>query len=172
MSEAPIFGAAAPDGATAASVAAAAVPGATTVLDGLRADFAVAQAGEDVCHLTVPKRDGYEVRFRTDLEYTEMIGWQKAATDPMMPLGVNALLLAQLALSQCCLAILKDGEEIVDREGKPVTFASPELHTLLGVPDTLEAVRVFYKKDGYVTGVKDKLFAESGYGPERVPTRR
>lgn len=170
---APAFGAALPD-RQGAPDAASPVAGdrSTTVLDGLLSDLRRTSDTTGALTLTVNARPGYEVRCRTDIAYEELSVWTSASIDPAMAAGSNELLLGCTILAQCVVAIIKDGEDVVERSGALVTFHSPELQQALGTLQAVDAVRAFFVRDGHVTAASKMLLDEAGYGPRGVPTRR
>lgn len=145
---------------------------APTVLEGLLADLQAVTDDEDVITYTVPSRPGFEVRYSTVFEYETVQARTMAAKDPAMPTGINSLTLACATLAGQCLAILKDGEDVVDGDGRPVTFQTEAFRRMLGALDAAHAVRLFYKKDGHALRASDELHRDGGYGPEGVPTKR
>lgn len=142
-----------------------------TLLDSLRADMARA-AVADAVELTVNERDGYTVRYRTDLGWEEVASYQQAAADPMMPGGQNEISLALSVVVAACVGISKDGEPVLTGDGQPATFHTPELQAALGAVDATGTARAFYRRDGHVIATSRTVLAEAGYGQTAVPTKR
>lgn len=141
-----------------------------TLLDGLLADLAGADTIERTT-LSVPARPGYEVRYRLDLPWEQLVMMRTAAADSRQPGGVDELQLCAATLVACCEAIVKDGEDVVDG-AEPVTFAHSRFQQALGASTATEAVRRLYRKDGHVQRSGTKVLASCGYGPGGTPTER
>jgi hypothetical protein len=140
---------------------------ATTMLDGLLADFTAAKDQHETQEFDVPGRPGVTVRYATDVPYEMVAAWRKAAvgTDaPELRFGLSLL-------AHTCRAVLTDGEPVTDN-GEPVTFVSPSLQAGLGVTSAADAVRAFYRKDGYVLASYNAVLFAAGYGAEVSPTTR
>jgi hypothetical protein len=143
---------------------------AETVLAGVLDQVAAASLDDDTVIYAVPRQPGFEVRYRAVINDAEQIIWRQAAVDPSSPLGMNRLLLAQTVLAAKCTGILKDGEDVTDEHGRPVTFATPALQARLGVSDAEQAVQAFYGRDSDVLAASDELQRDAGWVSR--PTKR
>jgi hypothetical protein len=143
----------------------------STVLESVLDDLEDDALDEDVVIYGVPRRPGWEVRYLASIDDTEQLTWREVARDPSSPIGVNRLLLAQVALAAKCVGILKDGEDVTDSAGQPVTFASPAFQAKLRVKSTEQAVQAFYRRDPDVLAASDELQRDSGWAGG-VPTKR
>lgn len=154
--------------------------GAPTSLDQLRSELA-AQVVADEITFAAPTRPGYSVRYRTDITDDDMKRFRrKARLKTRNPLtgeaDIDELKVSKLLLGVYCTALLRDGVVVVDNVGDPMTFRSPELHSILGVSGVVDAVGKFYGTDGAVVSVGRALITAAGWvdDPEAVdagPTR-
>jgi hypothetical protein len=140
----------------------------STALESLRADFTT-ETADDIKTLPAAGRPGYEVRFTTRIDYEDYAAWMKEAQDPDMPNGLNELRLGCIVLANCCRGIIRNGEEIVT-DGKPMTFVSPALHSLLGVERAVDAARRFYDRDPNTTKTASAVLAAAGYDGKGLST--
>src|SRR5262245_15713838 len=95
-------------------------------LDLIRAELTADVAAPPVL-LDVPGRPGYQVRYSTEIDAERVAGWEKRAKDKTWSSGTNGLRVTCILLASNCLAILRQGVEVRDGDGEPLTFRSPEL---------------------------------------------
>lgn len=138
------------------------LPKLSTGLEELRAEL-TAELGAQPVELPVPTRPGYAVRYKTAIDHELLARWQKASEDRSAPDGMDVLGLALRVLGNCCVGIVRRGEEL-EHEGKPVTFRTRSFVELLGTDRPAEACRAFYAKDGHVISAADEVLRAAGYG--------
>jgi hypothetical protein len=143
----------------------------TSMLEGVLDDLLDEAQQEDVVIYGVPRRPGWEVRYLASIDDHEQLTWREVARDPSSPIGLNRLLLAQVALGAKCVGIVKDGEDVTDATGQPVTFATPAFQAKLRVNTAEQAVQAFYRRDPDVLAASDELQRDSGWAGG-VPTKR
>jgi hypothetical protein len=101
-------------------------------LDLLRASINKAVAPvETTVDLPVDYRPGWEFRYTTHHPYEDTMSVSAAAQDEMMPGGMNYFTLGLALGVELCRGLLIDGEEVLDEQGRPLTFASKTLQSEL-----------------------------------------
>jgi hypothetical protein len=144
-----------PDGTPAASP-----------LSDLKAALAKPLADQTIV-LPVPLRDGWTIRYSTNIPMPTVERWRKKAApkkgDPDM------LLFGKLCLAAQCVEIIQDGNVWRDEAGQPLTFQSRELGEAFDVETDLDAVQALYASDGHIVSTTDALTKASGYGDELEP---
>lgn len=147
-----------------------------TPLDVIRGELAE-EVDLGTVTLEVPGRPRYMVRYRCDVAYEELLDWrdrasitnraqrrQKAPASAVAAAGrLNELKMAEFVLVYKADAILRDGDEVPDDDGGPLTFTSPLLLDMVGAHSATEAVRRFYGVDGHVTAAAQRVLVESGW---------
>jgi hypothetical protein len=134
-------------------------------LEALKQEIAKEVTG-DVIVLEVPKRPGWTVRYRCDVEMPLLSRWRKAAADRQMPDGLDELKLCLTVLANQCDALLLNGQEVEGGGGELLTFASKEFLDLVGVGRPIDAVKRWYGVDGHVLAAAQEVLTESGFGDE------
>jgi hypothetical protein len=137
---------------------------AESALEALRDELADELEG-DLITIPVPARPGYELRCATGVRYEQLSAWRKAAADKTKPGGLNELHYAAIILGNVTRGIRRQGEEVVTPDG-PLTFASRELHELLGVTRARDAVIKLFGKDGHVVRACRSVLEAAGYGTD------
>lgn len=141
------------------------------VLDTVLDDLTALANDEDVVIYGVPRRPSWEVRYTAAISDSELLIWRQAAQDPSSPLGHDRLLLGEMVLAAKCVGIVKDGEDVTDEHGRPVTFQTKAFQTKLGVATAELAVHAFYGRDPDVLAASDELHRDAGWAGG-VPTKR
>lgn len=139
----------------------------STVLDELRADFA-AHVGQRTTTLPIPGRSGYAVRYRLPLDGEERAGWAVLARDPVMPGGISLPALYRFALVDLMVALVKDGEDVVE-QGRPLTVRDEALHRILGVDSARDALVTLYGGDPGIEATHNALAVAAGWGQRVEP---
>ena len=75
--------------------------------------------------IPIPDKPGWTLRIKPQIDDSQMRRWTKTAagTDG----NVDQLTLSRLVIAELCIAICKDGEPVLDADGAPLSFGSPEL---------------------------------------------
>lgn len=105
----------------------------------------------------VTDRPGWAVKYRTNVAWAELQAWRKRA---LVGKRIDAALLSRLILANTCLGFVKDGDDAVDDQGRPITFGTIAQQRETTVAD---AVLVWLVTDGAVSGTSDLVYARSGY---------
>lgn len=143
----------------------AASPSARSLYDELREEI-VRDATPNV-NFNNRMREHWTVEFSTDLPHHMLQALTRAST--FNKDEVNENILAAKILLNLCVGIYRSGEPVVDEHGNSITFSARSFEQAMGVDDPVEAVRVFYKKDGYLNSTADALLRECGYGNDVRP---
>lgn len=134
-------------------------------LEALRQE-AQRQVGGETVTLAVKERPGWSVRYRADVETTQLSQWRKRCADRTMPDGLDEFRLACLILANQCDCLVLNGEDVVDDQDGPVTFASPTMHEAFGVSRAVDMVKAWYGVDDHVMVASQEVMLASGYGDE------
>lgn len=115
----------------------------------------------------MPGRPGYEVRYLCVVEYDELTAWERKATHTVgrgaqRRQEVHQLTLARIVLANRCEAIIRNGDEVVDAAGDPITFASPEFQALVGATRAVEAVQRLYGRDTDIIAASADVLVTAG----------
>jgi len=143
-------------------------------LDRLVADTAAYEA--QPIKLLHPLLPGYELWFRSDIEFKEVEAWRKKAilraARRDRPEEVDAAKASALIVAGSCIGIYRDGTPILDEDGRPVTFSNREFQAKL-LPDVAPplrtaaaAVRKFLIKDPAVGTLANSVVEKNGYGDD------
>lgn len=163
------------------------VPSVRSSLDLLRASINKAVTPVDTTlDVEVDYREGWQVRFSVVHPYEDVLIAASSARDDNLPGGTNYMQLGTALGLELCRGLLIDGQEVLDDDGRPLTFGSKALHEIMGVSGEgaptkcLRAVfsfpteeangRVVWKVDDFgISALGQKLF--HGLGGKH-PTRR
>ena len=138
-----------------------------SILEELRAELArEAEDKEEFVTYAVPRRPGYEVRFGTNIPDHSLKAWRQQNKKKGEPLGVDQLRYCATFLANKAQAILRNGEEVCDRDGEPVRFDA--LYDS-SEATTLEAVLRFYKRDADVIKTAGALLIAAGWDGDDLP---
>lgn len=143
-------------------------------LEALKQEIAKEVTG-DIVVLEVPKRPGWSIRYRCDVQMPLLSRWRKQAADRTMPDGLDELKLCLTVLANQCDAILLNGREVEGNDRQLVTFASEEFLEMVGAGRAIDAVKAWYGVDGHVLAAAQEVLTESGFGEEATredPTPR
>jgi hypothetical protein len=140
-------------------------------LEALADELAPVNAG--TVTLLVDSRPGWGVTYSLGIDGPQLAGWRRANKDDTIPSGVDEFGWQRTILAAQCTGMVRQGAAVLDPQGRPVTFTSPELWRLLGVPagspsGATEAVRRFYANDFAVTSAADKVLSAAGFGKAAV----
>lgn len=146
---------------------AAADAGGKSPLDLLREEVASEHAIPTI-NLEVPTRDGWAVRFRTDLEQEQLKAFnRRAETKKRNPITgekeVDELKLSRMILGTYSVAVLRDGVVVETEDGDALTLAHPEFLAMVGATTVSEAVQRWYVTDGGVIQVGRAFMSATGW---------
>jgi hypothetical protein len=119
--------------------------------------------------LLVESRPGWSVLYSLAIDGPQLAGWRRAAKDENADTGVDEWLWQRTICAAQCVEIRRGGAKVTDRAGKPLTFFSETLWSILKVPagapsGATEAVRKFYANDFDVAAVSDEIVSRAGFG--------
>lgn len=140
----------------------------TSLLDQFKADMAADAPDVDVL---VPHkyRKGYAMRFHTDLPTRQLTRFQKQCVTDRRKGELDQIKLSAIILGNLCTAIVKDGEELLDPAGNPVTFGSRFFLDAMGHDEAVDAIQTFMVRDGFLLAVAEEMLKQCGYDDEVVP---
>lgn len=140
----------------------------SSMLDELAAELA-APAERAPVEIPVPARPGWSIRARSNISLPELEGWRDRAKVPG-PRGptLDQVQWAEMVVGGSTLAILKDGQEVLD-SGETVTFRSAWLQRTLGAASAAASVRKFFLVDPHMTGAAFAILRASGFDDELAP---
>lgn len=136
-------------------------------LESLREE-ASREVAPDLLTLDVPLRPGWAVRYRADVDVQHLNAWTKRARNKQMEQGVDTHKLACLILASTCDCIVKDGEDVEDPDGGPMTFRSAAFLEMFDTTSTAEGVAAWYGADGHAIVASEKVLVASGFDPDSV----
>jgi hypothetical protein len=117
----------------------------------------------------VPLRPGWALKFSTLLEIEDVKRYQRAAqgkkkriedSDPIIQNG--------MPLVERNVAILKDGVEVEDNDGDPLTLGSHEFLAMMHETRAVQALLKFVG-DGALLSMGGSFFRAAGYGEDLEP---
>jgi hypothetical protein len=149
---------------------------AATMLDEITAEITAEVKPADIV-LRVDLRPRYSVRFRTDLSDADLDAATTAAKRKRrtkLSAGqhdrsdVSELKVAALLLHKYCTGIYRDGLQVLDGAGAPLTFRSIEFAgmTQVPLPEAWRGVIKFYGAEGHVVAAGRALTAASGWADD------
>lgn len=112
---------------------------------------------------SVRTRDGWAVRYSTDIDADQLKLWQKRSKDQRG--DIEEIRLASIMLANLCVGLIRNGNDLTDN-GEPVTFAHPDIWRLYNASRAADAVRSFYSLDTYLVSTCNSLLREAGWGEE------
>lgn len=129
-----------------------------------------ARAGAPSLTLPVPTLDGVRIRFRCQVSGAQRDAWSRQATAKGR-FKVHEF--AYRVIAHCCDAILIGDEPMTNDDGVAVTFASPEVRSMVGASGSFEAVEKLIANDGACVAMATDVMAEAGWSslsdPEDEP---
>jgi hypothetical protein len=109
-----------------------------------------------------PGKPDYVLTFRSHVEPNEAQSCMRRTKNAKDPVKTqNALFLAETNLG-----LEKNGVQVRNSDGLPVTFRDPELLTALGVKTAVGAVVKFIPNPGHIIALADLVMRKAGYGTE------
>lgn len=141
-------------------------------LEALRADLAV-ELTEEVT-FPVPTRPGYQIVAVVDVSSDELDAWRKVAKSKRHIDGIDGIKLASLVVANKTVAIVRQGEPLVDGYGERVHFRHKDFLALVRATPSeqltaAEAVRRFFGRDGAIDSVSKAILEQSGWGEDVAP---
>ena len=122
------------------------------------------EVGSEEATFPVPGRPGYAVRYDTAISLEEVDHWRRGALRGKKSGDADPVLLAAIELASKSVAIIRNGEEVVDDDGDVVTFRSKSLLDALDVTKAADAVLKLYGRDIHVTQTANALLRRAGFG--------
>lgn len=112
--------------------------------------------------IKVPETPELSIRCSVDVQPTDLERWRSWSKADER-LDADAADLAAHILVHTCRAVLFDGKEVRDDEGKPLTFNSPELQRQVGAMDPTAAVRAFIGNDWHLIAMGNVVLDKAGW---------
>lgn len=117
----------------------------------------------------VSRRPGWSLKFSTLLEIDDVKRYQRNALGKKKrPEDADPIIQNGMPLVERNVAILKDGVEVQDGDGDPLTLGSQEFLSMMGEPVAAQALLKFVG-DGALLSMGNSLFREAGYGEDLEP---
>ena len=114
--------------------------------------------------IEVPERPGVTVKVRPQITQHQMKSWRKNAGEDTKA-GLDATKFACSVIGHTTIGIYINGQEATNKDGIPLTFASPEIlemtHTTRPLPD---CVREFFGLDPHVEAAALAIMEHAGFG--------
>lgn len=120
-----------------------------------------AEAPIDPLTCKVPLRERMTMQFLPVIDYALYQRWIKGCTDKKDV--IDYLKMALIVLSNTSVGVIYQGRPQYDRDGREMTLTSDELHEMLGVRNTREAIRKLYRNDGHIIQTMNQILGEAGY---------
>lgn len=115
--------------------------------------------------LEVPKRPGVTILISPNLDQPDLKKWRRQAGEGTKK-DFDANKFARIIVAQTCRGFFLDGEEVLDEDDNPVTFASPFVIEWLDAFDPHDAVKKLYVLDPHLEAAAGAILDQAGYGDE------
>lgn len=138
----------------------------TTQLDALEDELGAEVEGDDF-YVPVPRRPGYELRFKSHLDGELMGKWARSAADRKALGGIDELKLSKLVLTNLNTGIVRNGD-LVTVDGVPMTIRSRGFLDVMKEGRPFDAVKKLYGSDGHLMAAAREVLSECGYGEDLV----
>lgn len=114
--------------------------------------------------IEVPERPGVTVKVRPQITQHQLRSWRKNAGEETKA-GLDATKFACSVIGHTTVGIYINGQEVVDSNGYPVTFASPEILEMTDTTRPLpDCVRAFFGIDPHVEAAALAIMEHAGFG--------
>lgn len=114
--------------------------------------------------IEVPERPGVTIRVRPHITQHQMKSWRKNAGEDTKA-GLDATKFACSVIGHTTIGIFVNGQEVLNKDGVAVNFASPEIlemtQTTRPLPD---CVREFFGIDPHVEAAALAIMEHAGFG--------
>lgn len=136
-----------------------------TVLDRLRKELAKKVERPEI-FIDVPERPGVSLRISPNITQHQMRSWRKNSGESTKN-GFDPTKFACYVLGHTCTGTFFDGEEALDSEGFPLTFASADILEMTNASRPIpECVQSFFGIDPHVESAALTIMDAAGYGDE------
>ncbi len=136
----------------------------------LKTDLAKEVVKEPV-FIDVQTRPGYIAVFDPTFSGAQIEGWRKRSQDRTKVDGVDPVKLAGLILANTSVGLYKDGRQLRDADGDPLTFRHIALLEATGAGrNAVAAVRTFYGDDAHLSAHSEQVLVASGWGEPATTT--
>ena len=121
--------------------------------------------------IDVQTRAGYVAQFDPTFSGAQIEGWRKRSQDRSKVDGVDSVKLAGLVLANTSTGLFKDGRQLRDADGDPLTFRHVALLEATGAGrNAVAAVRAFYGDDAHMSAHSEQVLVASGWGEAATTT--
>lgn len=139
--------------------------GEPTILDRLRQELAKKVERQTIL-IDVPERPGISLQISPNISQHQMRAWRKNSGENTKN-GFDPTKFACYVVGHTCTGIFIDGEEAVNEDGHPLTFASPEILDMTNSTRPIpECVQSFFGLDPHVEAAALTIMDAAGYGDE------
>jgi hypothetical protein len=139
--------------------------GEPTILDRLRTELSKKIERAEIL-IEVPERPGVAIQISPNINQHQLRAWRRQSGENTKN-GFDPTKFACYVIGHTCTGIFVDGEEALNENGAPLSFASPEI---LDMTDTTrpipECVQEFFGIDPHVESAALVIMDAAGYGDE------
>lgn len=137
-----------------------------SALEAIEAELAE-ELEADVIYCPVPRRKGYELRFKAELAGELLQRWARSSQDRKAPGGIDELKLALLVVCNLNTGIMRNGS-LATVQGEPMTVRTKAFLDIMREGRPFDAVKKLYGSDGHVMATAREVLSEAGYGEDLV----
>lgn len=113
--------------------------------------------------IRVPERPAISIVFSPNLTQNQINAWRRTAGDNSKA-GMDATKFACLVVGHSCRGLVIDGEDVLNDEGAPLTFASPEVLEMLDVTRPIpDGIKAMYGLDPHIEATALAIMEAAGY---------
>lgn len=135
-------------------------------LEDLAAELGEELKVEDI-FIPVPRREGYELRFKGTLDGELFNKWARASVDRKAVGGIDELKLSLLVIANVNNGIRRHGA-MVTADGVELTVRSHGFLDIMKEGRPQDAIRKLFGSDGHVMAAAREVLSELGYGEDLV----
>ena len=147
------------------STSSASRSGEPTVLERLRTELSKKVERQEI-FIDVPERPGISLRISPNVSQHQMRSWRKNSGEATKN-GFDPTKFACYVVGHACRGIFIDGEEALNPDGFPLTFASQEILDMTNSTRPIpECVQAFFGIDPHVEAAALTIMDAAGYGDE------
>jgi hypothetical protein len=115
--------------------------------------------------IEVPERPEIQLIFSPNITQTQFKQWTKLAGEGTKKDGADSFVFACIVVAQTARGLIIDGEEVLDENEYPLTFASPTLKDMLGYQKQFpDGVKALFGVDAHVLAAASAILDAAGYG--------
>ena len=139
--------------------------GEPTVLDRLRDQLSKKIERPEIL-IEVPERPGVAIQVSPNITQHQLRAWRRNSGENTKN-GFDPTKFACYVIGHTCTGIYVDGEEALNENGSPLSFASPEILDMTNTTRPIpECVQAFFGIDPHVESAALVIMDAAGYGDE------